>query len=143
MYGTYRPIDDYAIIGDCRTAALISRAGSIDWLCLPRFSSPSIFAAILDPLRGGRFSLRPESNFACTRRYRGHTPILETCFKTDDGRIRLTDSMTVLDGVHPMRPLREILRRIEGLSGVVNIVVSIDARPDYGRAAPRLENRGM
>jgi GH15 family glucan-1,4-alpha-glucosidase len=135
-------IGDYAIIGDCRTAALVSRAGSIDWLCLPQFSSGSVFAAILDPARGGSFALHPQGRFESTRCYLEQTPVLETTFESDGGRVRLTDAMTVLDGVHPMRPLREIIRKVEGLSGNVDVEIAIDLRPDYGRAAPRLEDRG-
>jgi GH15 family glucan-1,4-alpha-glucosidase len=135
-------IGDYAIIGDCRTAALISRSGSIDWLCLPHFSAGSVFGAILDPVRGGRFALRPSGPSESLRRYVNQTPVLETVFEASGGRVRITDVMTVLDGVHPMRPLREVIRKIEGLSGEVDIAVIIDLRPDYGRAAPRLQDRG-
>jgi GH15 family glucan-1,4-alpha-glucosidase len=138
----YAAIGDYALIGDCRTAALISRDGSIDWLCLPQFSGGSIFAAILDPERGGRFALHPDGYFTCSRRYLEHTPVLETSFEAQGGRIRVTDAMVALDGVHPMRPMHEILRKVEGISAAVNVVVSVDARPDYGRANPRLEDRG-
>jgi GH15 family glucan-1,4-alpha-glucosidase len=71
-------IGDYAIIGDGRTAALVSRTGSIDWLCLPHFSGPSIFAALLDRERGGRFSITPSQEFRASRRYQPATPVVET-----------------------------------------------------------------
>src|SRR5918998_3328580 len=92
---TQPDIGDYAIIGDCRTAALVSRDGSIDWLCLPHFSGPSVFAALLDPERGGSFSIRPQGEFRATRRYLGATPILETTFETDAGAVRVIDCIPV------------------------------------------------
>src|SRR5215207_11446351 len=91
-------IGDYAIIGDCRTAALVSRNGSLDWLCLFHFSGRSVFAALLDPERGGCFSVRPEGAFRATRRYIGLAPVLETTFETDTGAVRIVDCMPVVDG---------------------------------------------
>jgi GH15 family glucan-1,4-alpha-glucosidase len=78
----YPPISDYAAIGDCRTAALVSRQGSVDWLCLPHFSGASVFAALLDRRRGGRFAVRPAAAFTTERRYVEGTNVLQTDFTT-------------------------------------------------------------
>src|SRR5215208_480953 len=88
-------IEDYGIIGDCRTAALISRAGSIGWLCLPDFSSPSVFAQILDRRIAGQFTIKPHGAFKTTRRYADKTPVLETTFEGQQGAVRLTDVVPV------------------------------------------------
>src|SRR5439155_392805 len=107
-------IEDYAIIGDTRSVALISRGGSIDWLCWPRFDSRSIFARILDVDRGGHFSIHPESRFETKRRYDGN--VLVTTFTTDSGVARLTDLMPVMreeEKKQRLTPFRQILRRIE------------------------------
>src|SRR5947199_2245794 len=92
----YRPIADYAIIGCTRSAALISREGSIDWLCWPRFDSPSLFARLLDHDRGGYFAIRPIGEFRSKRRYLDDTNVLETTFETDAGVVRLVDLMPVI-----------------------------------------------
>ncbi len=140
---THASIEDYGIVGDCRTAALISRAGSIDWLCLPDFSSPSVFAAILDRQRGGLFTIRPCGAFTATRRYVDETtPVLETIFQTPRGVVRLIDLMPVVDGAASLQPMREILRVVEGVSGELDLEVCIDPRPNYGRTKPRLQHRG-
>jgi GH15 family glucan-1,4-alpha-glucosidase len=129
-----RSIGDYAIIGDCRSAALISREGSLDWLCLPHFSSPSIFGALLDQERGGRFLITPVASALTSRRYLPGTNVLETTFRTADGVVRLTDVMTIPCGP-TLQPMREVLRLVEGLEGAVPVRVDIELRPDYGRTA--------
>ena len=128
-------IADYGLIGDCRTAALVSRDGSIDWLCLPNFSNPSVFGRLLDP-RGGSFSLHPTQPFTSTRRYVEGTAVLETTFETEGGSARIFDCLPVVDGIRQMRPMREILRIVEGVRGTVSFRASIDPRPDYARLAP-------
>ena len=118
-------IGDYAVIGDCRTAALISRSGSIDWLCLPHFSGPSAFAALLDQERGGRFVIRPAQEFRCRRRYIPGTAVLETTFQTAAGTARLTDPMPIAVTDGALQPRREVLRILEGLEGEVAFDVRI------------------
>jgi alpha,alpha-trehalase len=75
---TYKPISDYGVIGDCRSAALVGLDGSIDWCCFPRFDSPSVFAAILDAGKGGHFAITPQETYSATQRYLDNTNILET-----------------------------------------------------------------
>lgn len=137
-------IEDYAVIGDCRTAALISRGGSIDWLCVPRFDSPSVFGALLDP-GAGRFVVRPTTPFETTRRYLPDTNVLETTFRCDTGTVRLTDAMTVParpEGSQGLIPGHEILRRVECVDGWVEIEVLCEPRFEYGRRAARCTDMG-
>ncbi|KFC74558.1 Glycoside hydrolase, family 15 [Bosea sp. LC85] len=136
------PIEDYGIIGDCRTAALISREGSIDWLCLPGFSDPSVFGGILDYRTGGSFLVGPREEAAISRRYLERTPVLETIFETADGTIRLIDLVPVLDGLNTCQPMREMLRIVEGVSGETDLEIRIEPRPNYGRTRPWIRNRG-
>src|ERR687889_728460 len=142
---SYPPINDYALIGDCRSAGLVSRDGSLDWLCLPRFDSPSIFAAVLDAENGGRFLMRPIREFRTERRYLANTNVLETVFRTPTGACVLRDLMSVSseeDKRAYLTPEHEVLRQLEGLEGEVEIEILYDPRPDYGRVRPLLEQRG-
>src|SRR5271168_429571 len=88
------PIGEYALLSDCHSAALVSRDGSVDWLCLPRFDAPSVFCRLLDPA-GGHFSIRPAGEFHVSRRYVDQTMVLETTFTTAGGTAVLTDALTV------------------------------------------------
>jgi GH15 family glucan-1,4-alpha-glucosidase len=142
---SYRPLRDYAIIGDCRSAALVATDGSIDWLCLPRFDSPSIFGGLLDTNIGGRFRIRPTSEFRTERRYVPDTNVLETIFHCAGGDLVLRDLMAVASEEDKRRewtPDHEIIREIEGLTGHVEVEVLYDPRPEYGCRDAQLEERG-
>ena len=135
----YAPIEDYAVIGDGRTIALVAGDGAIDWLCLPNFDSPSTFAAILDSARGGSFTLQPAVPFQSTRRYLPQTNVLETTFTTEQGSVRVVDAMTLPND--RLDPMRELVRSIEGISGRVAMRWCCKPRFDYGGAEPRCEWR--
>ncbi len=139
-----KPIDDYAAIGDGRTVALVGRDGSIDWLCWPRFDSPSIFGAILDE-NAGRWSLAPTAPSRVERRYVDDTNVLETRFETDAGALVVTDLMPVAsedDKRRLLLPDHEILRAAECVRGEVELEMRFAPRPDYGRRRGRVRNAG-
>lgn len=135
------PIASYALIGDCHTAALVSSGGSVDWLCLPSFDSSSVFGALLDPERGGSCAIRPVGEFESVRRYVGPTNVLETTFRAPAGVVRLVDFVPVASEAvkrQTLWPDFTLCRRIECLAGEVEVEATCDARPDYGRSAPRV-----
>jgi GH15 family glucan-1,4-alpha-glucosidase len=138
-------ISDYAVVGDSRTAALISAHGGIDWLCLPRFDSPSIFNRLVDPRHGGHFTIAPTAAFSSRRNYRGSTAILVTEFRTSEGKVRVHDFMPV-SSEHQKRnrtsPLCALLRVIEGIEGTVVLEILCKPRPNDGRLIPDFHRRG-
>ena len=133
------PIADYGVIGDLHTAALVGRNGSIDWCCVPRFDSPSVFAALLDPERGGRWQIAPVGRWESEQRYLPATNILETSFHAEAGGVvQVTDFMPV----GPAREGRsEIHRRVHCPRGAVEMAVTFEPRFNYARAAPQLSRR--
>ncbi len=124
------PIEDYALIGDCETAALVSRQGRIDWLCLPTFASPACFAALVGTAENGLWSIAPRSAAGCTRRYLEHTLVVETTFETDEGRALLLDFMPVRAGT------AQLVRIVRGVRGRVPMHMEFVLRFDYGRSVP-------
>lgn len=138
--GGFAPLREYAVIGDGRVAALIARDGAIDWLCASAFDGPSVFAAILDPLRGGAFTLAPRGSFEVARRYVEATNVLETTFTTATGVVRVTDALT-LEALGEL-PWSELARRIEGVAGRVELAWRVEPRFDWGQAEVVCERRG-
>jgi GH15 family glucan-1,4-alpha-glucosidase len=135
----FRPIADYGLLADCNSAALVDRYGSIDWLCMPRYDSASIFARILDPA-AGHWSIRPAGSFSTERRYLPGTLVIETTFTTDTGVVRLTDAMVFARGQrgHELGydAPHELLRSVECASGSVELELELAPRPEYGLYRP-------
>ncbi len=136
----YLPIEGYAAIGDGRGFALVGDDGSIDWLCAPALDAPTILASLLDTARGGRFELCPAEPFSSERRYLEGTNVLETTFVCQSGRVRVTDAFTIDPGQE--LPGRELVRRVEGLSGAVPLRWRFEPRFDYGRREAQFIKRG-
>jgi GH15 family glucan-1,4-alpha-glucosidase len=133
-----RPIEDYALLGDGQTAALVARDGSIDWLCLPRFDSPTCFAALLGGPAEGRFLLTPKGEPRATRRrYRGDTLVLETDYETPEGAVTVVDALPIRDGWTP-----HVMRVVEGRSGAVPMRMELVLRFDYGAIVPWVRTIG-
>ncbi len=129
-------IEDYAIIGNCETAALVGLNGTIDWLCLPRFDSPACFAALLGDEEHGHFMLSPVEDARVSRTYRHHTLILETLFETETGAVKLIDFMTRADGNC------NLIRRVQGVHGTVAMRLDLVVRFNYGSAVPWVSRTG-
>ena len=145
MPGQSPRIYDYAMIGDSRSAALVSRQGSIDWLCWPRFDSSSLFAAILDFDSGGSFRIATAAPARATRRYLEDSNVLSTDFECSTGALRVVDFMPAFseeEKRHMLVPEHEIVRIVEGLSGEVDVEVGFSPRPNYARGNVRLRNAG-
>jgi GH15 family glucan-1,4-alpha-glucosidase len=132
------PIEDYGIIGDTQTAALVARSGSIDWLCLPRFDSPACFAALLGDSSHGRWLIGPaDAVLESSRRYRGNSLVLETEFTTSTGTVRLVDCMP------PRERSPDLVRVVEGVRGEVSMRMELIVRFDYGSIVPWVRRDGV
>src|SRR3954467_573263 len=133
------PVAGCGAAAGCPWAALVSRAGSIDWLCLPRYDSPAIFARLLDP-EAGHWSIRPAGEFTAERRYLPGTLVSETTFTTPSGTARLTDALAFAEGQRGhdigLKAPHEVLRRVEGIEGRVEMVMELAPRPEYGLVKP-------
>jgi GH15 family glucan-1,4-alpha-glucosidase len=129
------PIGDYALIGDCHSAALVSRAGSIDWCCLPRFDSDSCFGRLLDHENGGHFTVAPVGRWRSRREYSGDSLVLVTTFESEAGAVRLTDFFAMRRGGRS-HPRRELVRIVEGLNGSMRLRIEFAPRFDYGEIKP-------
>ncbi|KUH85364.1 MULTISPECIES: glycoside hydrolase family 15 protein [unclassified Mycobacterium] len=131
------PIEDYALLGDLQTAALVSREGAIDWLCLPRFDSPACFAALLDDDPAGTWRLAPASGGPATRRaYRGDSLVLDSEWDTPEGTVRVVDFMP------PRDESAEVVRIVEGVTGRVPMRMTLRLRFDYGHVVPWVRRSG-
>ena len=139
------PIEDHALISDCRSTAIIDRAGSVEWLCWPRVDAPSVFGRLLDPA-AGHWSIAPVAEAVVARRYVERTMVLETRFVTTTGTLVLTDALSTGPGErgHELghRSPRLLVRRLTAEDGPV--AASVDFDPRYGerRRSPRPQHRG-
>lgn len=134
-----RSIGDYGLLANCNGSALVNREGSIDWLCIPRFDSPAIFARLLDP-NAGHWSITPVGGFQTERAYLPGTLVLETTFITPSGRVRLLDTLAFAPGqrVHDLglESPHEVLRLVEVIAGTVELQMELAPRPEYGLIQP-------
>src|SRR2546423_11406319 len=137
--GGYAPIASYAAIGDGRTLALVARDGAVDWLPVPAMDQPTVFGALLDADRGGRFTLAPEGEFEVERRYIPRTNVLETTFLAEDGTVRVTDALTLQE--RGVLPWIELARRVEGLNGSVRMRWHVEPRFSFGFERTVIERR--
>ncbi len=139
-------ITDYGFLSDCTCAALIGSSGSVDWWCLPRFDSPSVFGRLLDP-EGGRWSLAPRNEYTVERDYVEDTLVLRTVFRTESGAVALTEALSLQPGARGhdigLRSPHSLLRVVEGLEGEVDVQTTVAPRFEYGLTVPRwAQDRG-
>lgn len=141
-HAQYPPIGDYALLADCHSAALVSKRGSIDWCCMPRFDAGSLFGRMLDWNKGGYCAVAPSTpDFEVTRSYLDATLVLETTFEGEGGAMKVTDLMAMRQkGAH--HPRNQIIRKLEGTSGSVEVTLEIVARFDYGDIKPWVREEG-
>src|SRR3954463_4809122 len=135
----FKPIADYGLLSDCNTSALVAKDGSIDWLCMPRFDSPALFARILDP-DAGHWTIAPAGRSTVDRTYTDGSLVVETLFATETGKAVLTDGMAFAQGQrgHDLgnEAPHEVLRVVEGIDGNVEFEFELAARPEYGLVKP-------
>jgi len=136
----YKPISDYGVIGDMHSAALVGLDGSIDWYCAPRFDSPSVFAALLDTGKGGRFQLSPVESFTTNQSYEGETNVLSTIFESKQGRIKLTDFMPCFMEKGELKGLHEIHRIVDCVEGELGLRIIFQPRLDYARGKTTIQD---
>src|SRR5437879_10715720 len=129
----YKPISDYGVIGDMHTAALVGLDGSIDWYCAPRFDSPSVFAALLDVRKGGKFQLSPTDKFKTKQSYEGDTNVLSTIFETNQGKIELTDFLPCFMEKGEAKGFQELHRIVDCVEGEAGLRIIFQPRLDYAR----------
>lgn len=138
---SYPPISSYGLIGDGRTAALVSRWGSIDWLCLPRFDADPVFSRLLDARLGGFWAVTPLDILSIERTYRPHTNVLDTFFTTRTGQLQLTDffpALTEQQKRHFPLPQTLLIRRLLCQTGRVTVSITVRLRPRFGRQTPEI-----
>src|ERR671934_1941840 len=143
----FQPIAAYGLLADCTSAALVDVDGSIDWLCMPHYDSPAVFARILDP-NAGHWAIAPTGPSTSERRYVPGTLVIETTFTTATGTVRLRDALAFAEGQrgHDLGydAPHEVLRAVEGVDGQVELALELASRPEYGLITPliRLEQGG-
>ncbi len=137
-----KKIQHYGIIGDLYTVALIGKEGGMDWLCLPYLDSPSVFGFLLDDDIGGRFLVEPTGRYDSTQAYVPHTNILLTDFRTQDGILRLTDFMPVIEDKENAAKRHEIYRVIEMLHGHSTIRIRFEPKFNYAREKANFQMNG-
>jgi GH15 family glucan-1,4-alpha-glucosidase len=136
----YKPLEDYGVVGNLDTVALVGCDGSVDWCCLPHLESASVFAALLDAQVGGSFSIRPACDYEAEQSYRERTNVLETTFETASGSLTVTDFMPVIPpGSTDRTPFDALYRRVHCTQGRVPLAVSFRPRFDYARAVPEVQ----